>query len=294
MLVLEAIVFAVLWSSAAVATKIGLQAGPPLALANFRFFFAGGLLLVGLLVSRRPAWPVRYWRAVALLGLLNTSVYLGASFVALSVVPAGLFNLFVTVNPFLALVLSRLWLKTTVRGTQWLGFFISSIGLLIGSWGSMTKTHVPLWGIGLILFGMISMASGSLYFQKAQIPLDSVVINTWQLLFGAVFLLPVAVIASWGHPIIWNLAWWGSLAWLVGAVSIGAMILWFHLLRRGAAKASVWLLLTPIIGYILAALFLHEPLTLADGAASMLVIIGLAVSEYSGRLSIPFSGRNGG
>lgn len=283
MQIFEAIAFVVLWASASVATKIGLASGPPLVLATLRFFLAGGLLLAGLVASRRPVWPGRHSGPIALLGLLNTSVYLGASFIALSVVPAGLFNLFVTVNPFLALILSRLWLKTTVKGSQWLGFVISSTGLFVGSWASMENTRVPLWGIGLILLGMMSMAAGSLYFQKVQIPLDGVVINMWQLLFGAVFLLPVTAIMSIGRPVIWNLAWWGSLAWLVGAVSIGAMILWFHLLRLGAARASVWLLLTPIVGYVLAAVFLHEPLTLADGAASLLVIGGLALSEYAGR-----------
>lgn len=277
---LEAAAFVVLWSSAAVAAKIGLQSAPPLTLLTARFAGAGFLLLAGLAVLRRPLWPGRWWKELALLGLLNTALYLGASFVALTVASAGLFNLFVATNPFLVLIFSRFWLKTPVTRTQWTGFFIALAGLVAGSWSGAVKSHTPLWGIALIISGMMAMAAGSLYFQHINIPLPGVVVNTWQLLFGVAFLCPMAVLGSGGHPVHWDLAWWGSLAWLVGAVSIGAMLLWFHLLQRGAAKASMWLLLTPIIGYGLAAMFLREPLTVADGVASGLVIAGLAVSEY--------------
>lgn len=277
---LEALAFVVLWSSAAVAAKIGLRSAPPLTLLTARFAGAGLLLLAGLAIFRRPLWPGRRWKALALLGLLNTTLYLGASFVALTVVPAGLFNLFVATNPFLVLVFSRFWLKTSVTTTQWTGFFMALTGLVAGSWSGAVKSHTPLWGIMLIILGMMAMAAGSLYFQHINIPLPGVVVNTWQLLFGVAFLCPVAILASGGHPVHWNLAWWGSLAWLVGAVSIGAMLLWFHLLQSGAAKASMWLLLTPIIGYGLAAIFLREPFTVADGVASGLVVAGLAVSEY--------------
>ncbi len=287
---LEAVAFVVLWSSAAVAAKIGLRSAPPLTLLTARFAGAGLLLLAGLAIFRRPLWPGRWWKALALLGFLNTALYLGASFVALTVVPAGLFNLFVATNPFLVLIFSRFWLKTPVTRTQWTGFFVASAGLLAGSWSGAVKTQAPLWGIGLIVLGMAAMAAGSLYFQHLHISLPGVVVNAWQLLFGAAFLGPVAILASGGHLVDWNLAWWGSLAWLVGAVSIGAMLLWFHLLQRGAAKASMWLLLTPIIGYGLAAAILHEPFTVADGAASALVIAGLAVSEH--RTPLAAAGRS--
>ncbi len=44
--ILPGILFAMLWASAAVATKIGVKSADPLVLANTRFFLAGGLMLL--------------------------------------------------------------------------------------------------------------------------------------------------------------------------------------------------------------------------------------------------------
>ncbi|MDA8193415.1 MAG: DMT family transporter [Thermaerobacter sp.] len=272
--------FAILWSSASIATKFGLRAAAPLTLATFRFFAAGTILLGGIVLARHPIWPERqWWKPLAILGFLNTSLYLGASFVALKAVPAGLFNLFVATNPFLVALLSRWWLGRQLRVSWWLGLVVASLGLGVGSWGALTTSHAPIWAVLLVLLGMASMAVGSVYFETLQIPLPGIVVNTWQLILGAIFLLPAAVWMDRGRPILWTADWWGSLLWLVGAVSIGAMLLWFHLLRQGAARASLWLFLTPVIGYGLAALLLGEPITWADGLASLLVVGGLVLAD---------------
>jgi drug/metabolite transporter (DMT)-like permease len=279
--------FAIIWASASVATKWGLTAAAPLTLAWTRFAVAGILLAVGWRLSGRSVRPpTNCWGPLMLLGFLNTTLYLGTSYVALKVVPAGLFNLFVAANPFLVLLLSRLWLKSPLLWQQWSGLGIAVVGLGIGSWQSMTGQHAPLWGIGLILTAMSSMAIGSVYFQRIRLPLPGTLINIWQLVFGATFLLPAALLANGSQPIRWTIAWWGSLTWLIGAVSIGAMLLWFRLLRSGADRASLWLLLTPPIGYILARIFLKERLTALDGIASLLVIAGLILAQRSIKLPV--------
>lgn len=277
---LLALLFTMLWASAAVATKFGLAAAQPLTLAEVRFATAGLLLLGGLLLWRIPPWPPRgLWRDVAVLGLLNTTVYLGTSYMALAVVSAGVFNLFVAVNPFMVALLARGLLNEPVGRAKWLGMLVAAGGLAVGSWSAVRDGGTPIWGIGLVVVGMVAMAVGSVYFQMRKPPVSGIVINTWQLLFGALFLLPFGVWENAGHPIHADWAWWGSVAWLVFGVSIGAMLLWFHLLRTGAVRASVWLFLTPIIGYGLAAVFLHEPFTVGDGLASLLVAIGIWMAE---------------
>ncbi len=288
------LVFTILWASASVATKWGLRAAAPLTLAWTRFAVAGILLALGWRLSGRSVrLPRGLWGPLMVLGFLNTTLYLGASFMALKVIPAGLFNLFVATNPFLVLLLSRLWLKTALVWRQWGGLSVAAAGLSVGSWQSIVHQHAPLWGIALILSGMSAMAVGSLYFQRLQLALPGPLVNIWQLLFGAMFLLPATLVANGSQPIRWTVAWWGSLTWLIGAVSIGAMLLWFRLLRTGAARASFWLLLTPPIGYVLAAIFLHEPLTVTDGIASALVIAGLIMAQRASKFPLTARKRYG-
>ncbi|WP_053958890.1 DMT family transporter [Sulfobacillus thermosulfidooxidans] len=275
-----ALLYTFLWSSASVATKFGLKSGPPLMLAAIRFSLAGLILLAVNGLLHRGVWPKReQMGALAMIGFLNTTLYLGASFMALQVVPAGLFNLFVAVNPFFVLILEFTWLKKTIRRTQWWGFIVAVLGLGIGSWQALTHVHTPLWGLILVIGGQMAMALGSIYFHHVGIPGSTIIINIWQLIWGAIFLWPIALLVSFSKPIKWNGDWWGSLLWLVGAVSIGAMLLWFRLLRQGAAKASMWLLLTPIIGYVLGFLILHEALTFYDMIASILVMFGLFLAN---------------
>jgi drug/metabolite transporter (DMT)-like permease len=271
-----ALCYTFLWSSAAVATKFGLEAGPPLILASLRFSMAGVFLWIPWSVKHKRLWPEKAVTGpLAILGLLNTTLYLGASFEALRVVSAGLFNLFVAVNPFFVLLLDRIWLGRTVRPIQWSGFAVATIGLAIGSWQAVRQFSTPWWAIGLMVGGQMSMALGSIYFHQTRMTLSSITVNTWQLIWGAIFLWPFAFLLPGSKNVTWNLEWWGGLAWLVGAVSIGAMLLWFRLLRRGAAQASMWLLLTPVIGYVLGLIFLHESFTQADMISSIFVMIGL-------------------
>ncbi|AEJ40763.1 hypothetical protein TPY_2603 [Sulfobacillus acidophilus TPY] len=279
----EAIIYTILWASAAIATKFGLMAGPPLMLAGFRFTFAGVILLIIRRITRHPLIPPRrWWRPLFILGALNTTVYLGASFVALTVMPAGLFNLFVATNPLMVLLVERFVLHRTITRNQWAGLILATIGLALGAGQSIWQWHTPIWSLALIVLGQTAMAIGSIYFHVRRIDLPNMAVNMWQLLIGATLLWPIALGTERTVPIHWNAEWWGALVWLIGGVSIGAMLFWFHLLRHGGARqASFWLLLTPVIGYILGWLLLHESFTWADLGATLLVIGGLILAQIS-------------
>ncbi len=280
----QAILYTFLWASAAVATKIGLHSAPPLILASVRFSLAG-LLLLGFGALRRwPLVPPRdEWAAIGILGTLNTTVYLGATFLALQVVSAGLFNLFVAINPLVVMILEWVWLKHPLSPHKWWGLGVAVAGLVVGSWQAVTASHAPLWGIALVVGGQIAMAVGSVYFHAARISVPGPVLNTWQLLVGSVLLWPVSLALESPQAVVLNGAWWGSLVWLVFGISIAAMLLWFHLLRVGASQASLWLMLTPVVGYGLGWVVLREPMGIRGAVASLFVIAGVGIATGYGQ-----------
>lgn len=280
-LMLLGLFFTLLWSSAAIAAKIGLQAAPPLTLATIRFILAGMLLFVYVYCLNRKKflWPQREeWRSLVLLGFLNTTLYLGLSFWALKSVSAGLFNLFVTANPFVVALLSFVWLKRTILPREWTGMVVAGTGLFIATYPSLTSSHATISGLVLLGVGMISMAVGSVYFHKVKLNLPSIVINTWQVTIGGILLIPPTFLFESEASVKVDMFFIGSLIWLVLAVSIGAMLLWFYLLKQDTVKANNWLFLTPVSGYVLAAIFLKEPITSQDIIATVLVFIGLFLS----------------
>ncbi len=67
-----------------------------------------------------------------------------------------------------------------------------------------------------------------------------------------------------------------AFAYLVLAVSLGAMSIWFFMLRSGdAARASSYFFLNPVFGLFLGALLLSERLRLIDFAGAAGVAAGL-------------------
>ncbi|MGE8004326.1 DMT family transporter [Lysinibacillus sp. NPDC093216] len=273
--------FTLLWSSAAIATKFGLNSTTPLVLATTRFLIAGSLLFLYVyLLNKKYPWPrSQEWGSLIVLGLLNTTIYLGATFWSLNYVSAGLFNLFVTTNPFVVAFLSSIWLKRKVYLQEWIGMVIAAFGLLIAIWPSITTSEASVYGLIILGIGMVSMAIGSVYFKKVNLNLPGIVINTWQVSIGGVALIPIAFILEKENFFLkLDYYFLGSLFWLVFIISIGTMLLWFYLLKQDTVRANNWLFMTPIFGYILATIFLNESITMFDITATVFVVMGLLLS----------------
>lgn len=73
----------------------------------------------------------------------------------------------------------------------------------------------------------------------------------------------------------------GSVLWLAIPVSIAAVQLWLYLLKDNPVKASFWLFLCPVFGFIMAAVIMHEPLSLYTLAGVILVLFGLYIVQRS-------------
>lgn len=272
--------FLFLWSSAAIAIKIGLTSAPPLTLAAIRFLSAGILLFIFFcLFTRKIPFPKKEeWMPLIILGFLNSTMYLGLSFWALKTVSAGIFNLFVAVNPFAVAILSKLFLNRSIDKKEWIGMIISAAGLGVATFPRIRESSATTIGLCMLAVGMIAMAVGSVYYKKINLQIPKIAMNSYQLLFGGLLLLPFSILIEANSEIKLDVTFLGSLLWLVVAVSIGAMILWFHLLDNDAVKANNLLLATPVLGYILGAIFLHEAITSVDVIGTVLVLSGLLCS----------------
>lgn len=284
------LLFAILWSSASIAGKIGLHDAPPLTVLDARFFIAGALLLSYnyVLLRQTPRPKGRQWLHLLVLALTNSTIYLGLAWLALREVSAGIFNLFVASNPFIVALLSSLWLKRSVSRKEWLGMIVSALGLLTATLPSLGTSQASAHGILLTVVSVTTYAFGSVYFKWARLKLPNLVINSWQISFGAFLLLPFAILLNGPTlpQITSNLV--GALAWSVLAVSIAAVLIWFYLLKKDPLRASMWMFLTPVFGYLQAALILGEPIHVFDVIGTALVMLGLALSGTIDVRQLPF------
>ena len=271
--------FAVLWASASVAGKIGLYSVQPFVLFNIRFFGAGILLLAFVYGLRRDRLPRgREWRQLSIFGAVNTTLYLGLFVLALNEVTPGITTLAVALNPLFISVLSALWMRRSVSIREWAGIVLGMGGVLIAAWPHLETSLASPLGLVLIALSQVAYSVGAVYYADVKWTLSRTAINAWQVFLGGVFLLPLTLLVYEDNN-RFDTQLFLALAWLILPVSIGAVQLWLRLVKADAVKASLWLYLCPVFGFVFAAMMVGEPVSVHTFLGTGLVLGAL----YLGR-----------
>ena len=275
--------FAVLWSSASTATKFGLQSGQPFVICVTRFFIAGSVMLLithGLLRNRLP--QKKEWKQLAIYGLLNISIYLGLYVIAMQQVSPGLGTLAVATNPVFISLLATVFLRQRARLNTVLSLLLCTAGVLLAAYPLLQSSSATPSGLLILLISMLAYSAGVLYFSRSRWDgLHILTINGWQTLLGGLFLLPVAIATYDKTKNIWGFKMLAPVLWLAIPVSIIGVQLWLYLLRDNAVKASFWLFLCPVFGFIIASVMMQEPIGIFTVAGMLMTLAGLyLVQKY--------------
>ncbi len=273
------LVFAMLWASASVATKLGLLSAQPLVIANVRFFLAGFLMLLGAHVLRKYRLPERNeWQPILIYGLLNVTIYLGLYVLAMQELSAGVGSLSVGLSPLMISILSAFWMKRAVKMNEWRGLGLGLIGVAIVVYPLLSDSYVTMKGVILILLSLLAYSVGTVYYSSKTWRLPILAINAWQVLLGGVCLLPFTFAFMETGENHYDARFWYSVGWLI-FVSIGAVQMWLYLLKIDAVKAALWLYLCPTFGFIYAKILMDEPITIYTVIGTLLVIVGLYIGQ---------------
>lgn len=275
------LLFAILWPSAATATKIGLQYAQPFVICIFRFFIAGFFMLAithGILRKRLP--QKQEWKQIAIYGLLNITIYLGLYVIAMEQASAGLGSLAVATNPVFISLITTFLFGQKIRFITIASLILCTGGVLLAAYPLLLKSTATPLGITLLMVCMLVYSAGTIYFSKKKWnDLHILTINGWQTLLGGIFLLPLALITYKPALNNYNLAFTGSILWLAIPVSFFAVQLWLYLLKENVVKASFWLFLCPISGFFIANFLMKEAITTYTIGGMALVLIGLALVQ---------------
>ncbi len=280
------------WGANAVMLKY-LTGAMPLPILNAsRLLIAtlSFLLIIG--VVRRgkgiPKLPAQVWFQIFIVGAIGTSFYqyLFASGIKLS--SASLTALISSTNPvWIGLIGATQYNlsagRTGERLNRWqlIGIPVTILGVALLSWQSITVAKVAPLGVALLLianfaWSVYTITSKSLF--KYLSPLEFTAYSF--ALGGLPYLLLSA--GAWSQPDVAQIsgsAWfWVVVSALVAQV-IG-FIGWFSGTQRlGAAKVSVLLNITPIVGLALAALVLNERLTPLKIIAAAVILAGVYLAN---------------
>lgn len=278
--ILIGVLFSILWASASVATKIGLQSVPPLFLATCRFFIAGALLLLYAVISGQyRRLTSQEWKHLSIFGLLNTTIYLSLYVYAMDYTAAGIGSLAVSTNPLIIVLLSAWLMGRKASMKEWVGIVLGIAGVYVATLPLLEGGQTSLFGLLLLGLSMIAVSFASVYYAKIKWYLPNIMINGWQVTLGGLFLLPFTLLTTDSIEVSLDFDFWVGVLWLSIAVSVFGLICWFYLLKIDTVKASLWLFLCPIFGFFYAWWLLDEPITWYTAMGSLLVISGLYLSQ---------------
>jgi drug/metabolite transporter (DMT)-like permease len=276
---LTGITFSVLWSSASIAGKFGLNSVEPLVFFTLRFLMAGGILLIYSHFIRSHRMPSGIeWKQLFIFGSFNTALYLGIFIYALQYITAGITALAIALNPLFISLMSSFLSGRKVTIVEWVSILLGITGVFIASFPLLNSQDINLMGLLLLALSMITYSYGSVYYSTVTWKLDRVTINGWQVFIGGLLVLPLVFIfhSKSNH---FDFVFWISLLWLIFPVSILAVQLWLVLLKADAVRASIWLYLCPIFGLLFSSWLLHEPLTVYTLAGTILVLCAVFIGQ---------------
>lgn len=280
--IITGLLFAALWASAAVATKFGIQNADPLILANVRFLLAGGgmLCFAYLFQREKSAWPKgAEWRQLLIFGFMNTTVYLSCFVLSMKSVSAGIGSLSVATSPLFIMIISAIWMKRSLKWYEITGMLLGLTGVALATWPLLENSYATVGGILILMSGMVSVSVATVYYARIKWNLSNIVINGWQVLLGGILLLPVTCLSANYTSTHFNTQFWLSVGWLILPVSVIALQLWFFLVKKDAVKASLWLFLCPVFGFLYSWALLNEPITWFTLAGTVLVTGGLYLAQ---------------
>lgn len=282
------LLFCLTWSSAFPGAKLAIGVSPPNLFLGARFLIAGALLTAWAAARGELRGHVP-WLMLLLLGVFNQAGYQGFAWQGMRSTSAGLATIVASLNPIIIAVVAAPLLGEALSWRKIAGLLLGMAGAVFVVRNRISLGEDPD-GIAYLVLALVSMIVGTLAFKKlapaASLP---AAVGIQQLGAGAVLMTaglatedPGQVALGWPSLLI--------MVWFVFVISVGAMMLWFWLLRSGSASsASALHFLMPPLGVAMSWAALGEHVSPLDLLGILPVALGiwLATRPEPARKPVP-------
>lgn len=261
--------FVLLWGSAAIFTRWGLDHGSVFALLILRFAMALGVLLI-IGVPRRQ-WlpePGTRWQ-VASTGLLMIGFYSVCYFQAMAHgVTPGLLATLLGVQPILTLLLT----ERRFSAARLSGLLLALGGLVLVVYQSLVLTRLSGLGMAFALGALLCTTFGALLQKRIrQAPAQVLPLQ-----YLVTLLLYLLVLPTQPFHFEWSLDFLIPLLWLGLVISVVAQLLLYRLIRSGnLVNVTSLFYLVPVVTVILDFLILGNAMPALAVAGMGAILAGL-------------------
>lgn len=282
----QALVVVSIWGFNFVVIKWGVADVPPLLLGALRFSL---LALGGIFWVAPPRLP---WRWLLAYGMTVGVGQFACLFCAIKFgMPAGLASVVLQSQAFFTMLFARVSLGERWQRSQLLGLVLAAAGLVLI--GTTHGTSMTVVGFVLTILAAVSWAASNVVVRligKAGLTVEPLGLVVWS---GLVPPLPFLLLSLWLEGGVTDLtalehfSWssFASVAYLAFAASMLGYGIWSRLLARYPANAvAPFSLLAPLVALAASTTLLGERLNTLQAVGSVLLLIGLLVNVFGGRL----------
>jgi drug/metabolite transporter (DMT)-like permease len=227
---------------------------------------------------------------LVIMALLMFVMANGLSTWSLKYIPTGLSALIGALYPLSVVIIEMVFFKS--RNMTILTF----VGLLLGLTGigivfyETAFQHQPggfLFGVILSVVAMLSWSVGTLILTRTALKMNPYYAIGWQMLISSVLLFFFAYFTGEiiSMEAITAQAWW-VIVYLVLAGSILSFVAFIYSMKKlPVAVASLYAYINPLVAMVVAAIILHEKLTIYILWGSIVTMLGVFLVNYSIRRS---------
>ena len=269
---------AAIWGSAFMFIKISAVDFGPILLVTLRLLIAGLVFMPFLLRKKKRSLFKAYLPAILIIAIVSNAIPFTMFAYASLGATSNMLGILNGTTAFLTTIIAYFWLKEAVTSKQIIGLFFGFIGVLIlvnPSNGSTT-----LMASLCAMIGSLCYAFNATYLQKYHSNSDKIVLIGWSMLFGGLFMIPLA---SFNLPnampdtnSILALFWLAVISTGVGYLAYVRLID-----RIGAVKTATLTYLLPVFSIIWGAIFLQEKITIFILGGFIFVMMGMYYANTS-------------
>ncbi len=276
------------WAASFIATKTALRIVPPLTVVTLRMLISALCFLLWILLSKRkirnlrPGWVARLF----LLSLFGTGLHYGLQTIGIGYTTASNASVYAVTGPISITIIAALFLGEKITLKKALGIGCALLGVLIVM-GIDTLTTFELKGhllgdllvfASIFMWGIFSVLGKDMTRKMGALDLTAVVT-----FIGALYMIPFGLFEM--YQVSFSLAEisleaWGAIAFLGITCSFLATLLYvFALEKTEAQKVGVYLYTIPPLTYCIAALYLKETININLLLGSLVVFVGVYLTE---------------
>ena len=289
--IVRLVALAAIWGASFIFLRALAPVLGPVVTATSRVVIAGVALVGYFRIIGFDANLRRYWRELAIVGLVNSALpFLLFAFAAVHI-PASYSVILNTATPLFAAIRATLWLDEPMTAWRAAGLAGGAAGVaLVTGAGPVAPDAMFGWAIAACLCAALCYALAGIYIKRHASGAKPMAIAGWSQVFAGAALLPLTPFAPvHGTVTLGVLANVLGLALLCSAV---AYLLYYRLIVDvGPTRAMTVTFLMPLFGMVWSVIFLDETVTLPMIAGCALIVGGTAlVFRHPGRATVVTGG----